>query len=215
MTDPDLWARLLDYPLPSDSGGRSFVEQLRADQRISEKTARRGIEEYRRFLYLSATGVGRTVPSRAVDTVWHLHLAHTRDYWEKFVPEVLGGNPIHHAPGTPDGHANDFAATLKRYEMEFGEAPPRGIWKRGSPLKDWAATLFTGVFGAFWVGGVSAIGAPFLFTLSGAVLAASLFLLTLGPHLSRAGLEVNFGVDIWSDSEGGDCGADGGGGCGD
>lgn len=216
MTDPDLWERILSHALPDDSGGRSFVDQLRADQRISAKTARRGIEEYRRFLYLSATGVGRTVPSRAVDAVWHLHLTHTRDYWEVFVPQILGGNPIHHAPGTPAGHSNDYAATLKRYEMEFGETPPKGIWRRTSPVTEWLSTAFIGTFGVCWIGGAVSVGAPILITaISGAVI-TTLFLISLAPHLHRAGWDIGFGVDIWADAHGGECSSDGdGGGCGD
>ncbi|SFJ90094.1 glycine-rich domain-containing protein [Jannaschia pohangensis] len=215
MQDPDLWHRIASHQFPDDSDGQSFVDQLRRDQGISRTTALRGIEEYRRFLYLAATGKGRTVPTRAVDAVWHLHLTHTRDYWEVFVPDVLGGDPVHHTPGKPRGHNADFERTLDRYREEFGEDPPKGIWTRRRMGHDLIGVVMAGGFALFWTWSAVMTGAPILFAAFGLTLAAFVLLAALAPTLADKGIHIGFGVDIWSDSAGGDCGSDGGGSCGD
>ncbi len=214
LTDPALWARIESYTLPKDAAGISFLEQLRKMHGISHETAQTAIREYKRFLYLSALRMGRCVPTRAVDEVWHLHLTHTRDYWESFVPDVLGGRKIHHEPGAPDGHSRDFDATLHRYEAEFGEVPPKGIWKKRSLPKEVASMVFVTLFGVLWIGQSVLGGAPWYFTGMGLLIFGWIIMGTLGPLLDRAGYEVSFGIDIWSDANGGDCG-DCGGGCGD
>jgi hypothetical protein len=208
-----LWDAIRAHPLPADAAGASFAEQLAREHKITGRTADRAIEEYRRFLYLSALGEGRSVPSRAVDAVWHLHLNHTRDYWGKLVPDVLGGRPIHHEPGSPDGHASDFRDTIRRYEREFGEAPPKGIWKArgGSPLGTAFTLLFLGVWGAIFIGGSLAIG---LWPVG--LIGAGFLALALRQVLAEAFPDATWTaqIDIWADGEGGDCG-DCGGGCGD
>lgn len=209
MRDRDLWARIAAHPMPDDASGRAFADQLRDAHKISQVTAARAIEEYRRFLYLSATGEGRSVPSKAVDAVWHLHLTHTRDYWDCFVAQVLGGRPIHHEPGSPSGHSADYARTIARYKAEFGEAPPKGIWRRSNPWSDWATTGTVAAFGTTFAWAIVSSGAPTILMAVLLLLVAVAFLQSLAPHLERAGWEV--GVDIWSDCDGGDCG----GGCGD
>ncbi|MEM9797548.1 MAG: hypothetical protein AAF919_13735 [Pseudomonadota bacterium] len=212
LTDPFLWARLDGYRLPSDSQGRSFEEQLRAAHGISATTAARAVTEYKRFLYLCATGHGRSVPTKAVDEVWHLHLSHSEDYWERFVPQILDGKAIHHSPGEPEGHAKDFKATVARYEAEFGETPPKGIWKGPAPSMI-AALLFAlpgAAFAGLWLA-----SAPFPVSLFGLFFGAAWIFATLGPTVqATTGWHLGVSVDIWSDSEGGDCGSCGGG-CGD
>ena len=211
MRNLPLWDAIRAHPLPADAAGRPFTDQLMKDQRISRKTAERGIEEYRRFVYLSALGEGRCVPSRAVDAVWHLHLTHTRDYWQRFVPEALFGRAVHHTPGSPDGHSGDFADTLRRYEREFGVAPPKGIWKRHSRAGGWVAIGFGAIFGGVWCTAALAGGQPLL-ALPGLLFGGLAVLGGLGQAMPE--VEIGFSVDIWADANGGDCG-DCGGGCGD
>ncbi|WP_294017673.1 hypothetical protein [Sphingomonas sp.] len=98
----------------------------------SAATAEQVIEEYRRFAFLAVTGDAPATPSDAVDQAWHLHLTYTRDYWERFCPDVLG-RALHHGPtaGGADEHRRyyrQYADTLARYEAVFGEAPPSDIW---------------------------------------------------------------------------------------
>jgi hypothetical protein len=205
-----LWERIAAYPLPEDASGRTFAEQLMREHRIGAATAERGIEEYRRFLYLSALGEGRAVPSRAVDAVWHLHLTHTRDYWQRFVPEVLDGRAIHHEPGSPAGHADDFRDTIRRYEREFGEAPPKGIWKRAGRAGGYLVIAFGTVFAGLWVTAAVAAAQP-LIALPGLLFGGLAIWAGLGQ--AAPGLGIGFSVDIWADGSGGDCGD--GGGCGD
>ena len=71
-------------------------------------------------------------PSDAVDQAWHLHLCYTRDYWQRFCPDVLGRD-LHHGPtagGRIEEHRyfDQYAATLASYESVFGEAAPVDLW---------------------------------------------------------------------------------------
>lgn len=131
LTDLKLWRRVAAAPLPADSEGRTFVAQLARVHRVSDATACGAIEEYRRFAYLAGRGQGRMVPSRQIDAVWHLHLTHSRDYWEEFCPAI--DRRIHHAPGRPEGHEDDFRATLAAYGAEFDAPAPPHFWGRPRP----------------------------------------------------------------------------------
>lgn len=88
-------------------------------------------EEYRRFCFLAVTCGHGVTPSDAVDQAWHLHLGYTRDYWERFCPQILG-RPLHHGP-TAGGLAEQhrfflqYAETLRSYEHVFGP-PPADLW---------------------------------------------------------------------------------------
>ncbi|MBV8500148.1 MAG: TIGR04222 domain-containing membrane protein [Paucibacter sp.] len=87
------------------------------------------IEEYRRFCLLAISGTQLAVPSDAVDQVWHLHLTFTRDYWQRFCPEVLGRD-LHHEPGDAASSAlmrERYAQTLACYAETFGP-PPEAWW---------------------------------------------------------------------------------------
>ena len=61
-----------------------------------------------------------------------MHLTYSRDYWQRFCPEVLEAE-LHHGP-TAGGqlertrYYDQYAATLRSYEEAFGEAPPSDIW---------------------------------------------------------------------------------------
>ena len=96
------------HPRPTDAAGVFFAEQLAREHKISLTIANRGIEEYRRFIYVSALNEGRPVPSNGDDAVWHLHLVHTRDDWIRFVPEALCERAVYHEPGAPAGHSSDY-----------------------------------------------------------------------------------------------------------
>ncbi|WP_235973755.1 glycine-rich domain-containing protein [Parasphingopyxis marina] len=130
-TDDPLWQRLEPYAIGPPDAALSFCSRLARENRWPEDFAGRVIEEYKRFCYLCATADHVVTPSDAVDQAWHLHLTYSRDYWERFCPEILGC-PLHHGP-TAGGeaelakHYEQYALTLRSYAQVFGN-PPGDIW---------------------------------------------------------------------------------------
>jgi hypothetical protein len=127
-----LWVALSDYSIGPPDSALPFAGRLARENGWSEAEAARVIEEYRRFCFLAATAGHPVTPSDAVDQAWHLHLTYSRDYWERFCPDILGG-PLHHGP-TMGGAAEQqlyfaqYAETLKSYERIFGERAPADLW---------------------------------------------------------------------------------------
>lgn len=134
--DHPVWIALSRYTIGPDDAALSFAQRLARDNGWPSDHAGRVIGEYRRFCFLAATVAHPVTPSDAVDQAWHLHLSYTRDYWERFCPEVLG-RPLHHGP-TAGGDAEQaryfeqYAATLKSYEAVFGENAPADLWPKAS-----------------------------------------------------------------------------------
>lgn len=128
----DLWHRLSAYTIGPPDADLTFAARLARENRWSVAYAQRVIDEYRRFCWLAVMAGHEVTPSDAVDQAWHLHLTYSRDYWERFCPEVLG-TPLHHGP-TAGGDAersryyDQYARTLKAYEEHFGMPPPGDIW---------------------------------------------------------------------------------------
>jgi len=85
-----LWQRLQLYQIGPSDAALPFVQRLARENGWSAAHAARVIEEYRRFCFLAVTAGHPVTPSDAVDQVWHLHLTYSRDYWERFCPDVLG-----------------------------------------------------------------------------------------------------------------------------
>lgn len=130
-TRTGLFKKITDLPL--DQGKtRGFSSQLRQDYGWSRHYTQRAIEEYRRFLWIAATSGQEVTPSKVVDQIWHLHILHTRSYYDDLCRDMLG-YVLHHNPG--DGSAADerfpenYRATLALYEAAFGP-PPADIWPR-------------------------------------------------------------------------------------
>lgn len=115
----------LDAQLP-------FSQRLARENGWDRDYALRVIEEYKRFLYLSAAQVTPVTPSDQVDQAWHLHLTYSEHYWNLLCKYVLGG-PLHHTP-TRGGTSEDrryrdcYARTLELYTESFGALPPEDIW---------------------------------------------------------------------------------------
>jgi hypothetical protein len=127
-----VWQALSRYEPGPAGAALPFADRLARENGWSAAFARRVLEEYRRFLFLAATGRRPATPSDAVDQAWHLHLTYSRDYWERLCAQVLG-RPLHHDPtagGADERHRfyDQYAATLKAYEDAFGAAPPADIW---------------------------------------------------------------------------------------
>lgn len=130
--DHPVWQKLCDYRVGPEDAAFSFEQRLARENGWSEAWAQQVVQEYRRFCFLAVTGTSAVTPSDAVDQAWHLHLTYTRDYWERFCPQVLG-RMLHHKPtaGGMQEQARFFeqyAQTLKRYEDTFGEPAPEAIW---------------------------------------------------------------------------------------
>jgi hypothetical protein len=130
MLDKDLRERLFALSF-DDPAGEPFLSRLMREHGWTEAFALRAIDEYKRFLYLAATGKPGLVPPKAVDQVWHLHLLYTRSYWDDLCRCILG-RPLHHDP-SPGGHdaaregRAGYERTLSNYRLAFGE-PPSDIW---------------------------------------------------------------------------------------
>jgi hypothetical protein len=134
--DHPVWIALSRYNIGPDDAALSFAQRLARENGWGADHAARVIDEYKRFCFLAATAPHPVTPSDAVDQAWHLHLTYSRDYWERFCPEVLG-RPLHHGPtaGGPTEQARYFeqyAHTLKSYETVFGESAPADLWPKAS-----------------------------------------------------------------------------------
>jgi uncharacterized protein (TIGR04222 family) len=124
-----LWKRLSAHPFERPEQHLDLVRRLAREQGWSLDEARSAVEEYRRFCFLACISEQPLTPSEAVDQVWHLHLTHSRDYWERFCGQVLQRS-LHHDPtvgGAVSGrrYVEQYGETLLRYEQHFGVAPAR------------------------------------------------------------------------------------------
>ena len=131
-SDHPVWAALSHYTIGPDAAALPFAARLARENGWSPAYAARVIEEYKRFCFLAVTGDQEVTPSDAVDQAWHLHLTYSRDYWERFCPEILG-RQLHHGPtvgGSTERqrYFEQYAETLKLYEQIFGEGTPVDIW---------------------------------------------------------------------------------------
>ncbi len=215
MTSLDnlLWERIATHEMPEDSAGKPFLKQMMAEYHIFRDTAEVAISEYRKFMYLCATRRSRNVPSKAVDLVWHLHMQHSRDYWEVFCVKL--NKRIHHNPGVPRArHLEDYKATVEAYKDLFG-TPPKGIWKEHNRVSAVLSLVFSAafVFLGFiaMLSGFNPIFTAVLLSLPMLILAKSLLSLT-----SRGEFTLTFETgDLFSDNQAGDCGSGDCGGCGD
>lgn len=131
LNDP-LWQRIAVHPIGGPAAARAFTRRLARENIWSGPRAEAVIGEYRRFCYLACVAGVEVTPSDAVDQAWHLHLTHSRDYWDDFCGQVLR-RPLHHGPG--DGSAGDaarfarqYADTLDLYARLFGHPAPAEIW---------------------------------------------------------------------------------------
>lgn len=179
--DP-LWVALLHYSIGPADAALPFVARLARENGWNRAEAERVVGEYKRFCYLAVRAGHPVTPSDSVDQAWHLHLAYSRDYWERFCPQVLG-RPLHHGPTAGGGeqarlYYDQYAETLKSYERIFGEVPPAGIWpdarrrfredpkaRRIHPRQGFFATWRQAALAAFGVGLAAFVAV--LFTMGG------------------------------------------------
>jgi hypothetical protein len=132
LADHPVWNALLSYKIGPANSAFPFSARLARDNGWTAEMSERVISEYKRFCFLAVTVGHPVTPSDAVDQAWHLHLTYTRDYWERFCPQVLG-RPLHHGPtagGAAEQHKyfEQYARTLASYEAVFGVQPPSDLW---------------------------------------------------------------------------------------
>jgi hypothetical protein len=140
--DAPLWQALAAMRIEREGATATFARRLGRKQGWGKRHTYAVIEEYRRFLYLAATGERPVTPSDDVDEAWHLHLTYTRHYWDELCGRILG-KPLHHDPteGGADQQAHfrdQYEATLARYEAMFGEPPRADVWPApGAARQTW------------------------------------------------------------------------------
>ena len=138
-TNTELWQRLSDFEFDDPDAELPFSRFLAVEQRWSRKYADRAIGEYRRFLYLTQIAPHDVTRSKAIDSIWHLHLLYTQSYWAGLCP--LFERPLHHGPsmgGPAEGrrYESQYSLTLATYEQEFDEPAPTDIWPRPGARPD-------------------------------------------------------------------------------
>jgi hypothetical protein len=127
-----LYDQLVQWHPDDPQSAFPFSKRLARENGWTTTHARRVIEEYKRFVFLTRHAGHTVTPSDAVDQAWHLHLTYTRSYWEDLCENILDRR-LHHAPtrgGRREGarYANLYGRTLQSYQDFFGEAPPADIW---------------------------------------------------------------------------------------
>ena len=120
-----------DYRFGDERRHEAVIGRLASENGWSRSFAARAVAEYLRFMALLTQSEAPLSPSDPIDTVWHLHLLHTREYRENFCGRVVGRFVDHHPgtglPGEAEKHAAQYAATLAAYRARFGTPPP-DLW---------------------------------------------------------------------------------------
>jgi uncharacterized protein (TIGR04222 family) len=127
-----LWRRIVAHRFDDPAARLTFTRRLARENGWTICRAIRVVDEYRRFAFLAVTAGHPVTPSEDVDQAWHLHLAHTRDYWGSWCGQVLGVQ-LHHGPtrgGDAEAHRYDhqYRRTLVTYSVVFDAAVPDDIW---------------------------------------------------------------------------------------
>lgn len=127
-----LWINIDTFKIDDEKSIVKFSDKLAKENNWTHAFALRTINEYKRFIYLCCISPTGASPSEIVDTVWHLHLTYTMNYWKDFCPNVLG-RELHHFPSKggiaeKEKHSNWYNKTIELYIQTFGDVPPFDIW---------------------------------------------------------------------------------------
>jgi hypothetical protein len=128
----ELWTKLQSFEIDDVGSDFTFTMRLARENGWSLAYAKRVVNEYKKFLYLSATENTPLTPSDEVDQAWHLHMLYTQSYWNDLCKNILGKN-FHHGPTKGGGvektkYNNLYEKTLYLYREHFGEDAPSDIW---------------------------------------------------------------------------------------
>jgi hypothetical protein len=173
-----------------------FAGKLAAENGWTAEHAGQVYREYRRFLLMAWMSPSMVVPSHDVDQAWHLHLTHTRHYWDVLCGSILM-KPLHHDPslGTDaeaGRHSEHYASTLSLYRYLFDEDAPVSIWPQpcGSCVERSEEAVLASGAGATGLAISAAVGATALLTghpLVGIVslaIAAAMLVVTLAQSVT-------------------------------
>lgn len=130
MLNHEKWQKILQFQLDSPSDIYGFTLRLANENSWTKHFTALAILEYKKFMYLAATGEGMVSPSEVVDAVWHLHLIFTESY-EHFC-QVLGKTSNIFHPHTtemnqpdsmkPESEPNSYMNRhLARSQVPFGD----------------------------------------------------------------------------------------------
>lgn len=211
MQNPALWAKLKSYPFTLSHPGKSLLDALVEQTKLGRKKAQAVIEEYRKFIYLIATGQDVLAPSPLVDKVWHIHLEDDQAYRQNFCETTIG-RMINHIEGRPSPFEDGaYRKTLERYADEFGTQAPKRIWPTQTTaklLKHSKTVVIIAIFASL-LAREGYGGTAFASVL---IMIAAIYVVIrcmLAPWSADRG---SLDAILWSDCEGGD--GDGCGGCG-
>ena len=115
QSETDLLSSLLAFEFDQPGAKRTFLARLATEQRWTTGFAMLAIREYKRFIYLAASGNRPVCPSDAVDAVWHLHLIYSRDYWDVWCADVLRARLQQQAGLSEPPAAVVFAASHRKH----------------------------------------------------------------------------------------------------
>lgn len=132
IVPPHMWDQVAAAFGGADASTKAFASKIARKHGWTTRFALRAIDEYRKFVFLGVTADFIVTPSKVIDTVWHEHLLFTRAYRE-YCRDVLRREFDHHPELMPTDeqtsvYAQQYAATLARYQREFHVIPPDDIW---------------------------------------------------------------------------------------
>ncbi|MFN0200468.1 MAG: hypothetical protein ACKVTZ_03055 [Bacteroidia bacterium] len=136
-----LWQKIQDFAFDAPHAAYPFSVRLADEQGWSMKFTERVLEEYRKFLFLSAVAGHIVSPSETIDEAWHLHLIYSESYHD-FCQNVLR-TTLHHLPSKggqseKEKYNHFHLQTKESYAQFFGENPPSDIWEDKLPTFDFA-----------------------------------------------------------------------------
>jgi len=94
-----LWKRIQEFKFDKSYKDYGFAIRLATENNWSLNFTERSLLEYKKFMYMAATGGKMVSPSEIVDMIWHQHLIFTNSYKE--FCKLLNKN-IEHIPSTHD-----------------------------------------------------------------------------------------------------------------
>ena len=105
-----------------------LIDKFCSEHMVSKEDAQARFQETKKFLVLCATDRKKHYsPSKAVDTMWHQFILHSRDY---FVFCELVGGYIHHQP-SDKSELNELTSTFEALKNKFNNIDER-FWKQPS-----------------------------------------------------------------------------------